>query len=40
MALVGAMKLHEEFEYFEENVIREGSDSDLLVRLAYTIQSQ
>ena len=34
MALGGAMKFHEEFEYFEENVIREGSNFDLLVKLA------
>ena len=32
--------IDEEFEYFEENVIREGSDGDLLVKLAYTTQSQ
>ena len=32
--------INEGFEYFEENVISEGSDCQLLVKWAYTTQSQ
>ena len=37
---MGIRFIDEEFEYFEDNVIREGSDCDLLIKLAYTPQSQ
>ena len=37
---MGIHSVDEEFEEFEENVIREGSDCDLLVKFAYTTQSQ
>jgi len=32
--VIGIHCINEEFEYFEENVIREGSNGDLLVKLA------
>ena len=37
---MGIRFIDEEFEYFEDNVIREGYDCDLLIKLAYTTQSQ
>jgi hypothetical protein len=32
--------IDKEFEYFEENVVRESSDCDLLVKFAHTTQYQ
>ena len=38
-AVKGEIFTDKVFEYFEENVIREGSDCHLSVKLAYTTQS-
>lgn len=31
--------INEEFEYFQENIVREGADCHLLVKVAYTVRT-